>query len=382
MDFSWTEEQEAGFESSARFASEALNDDLPERDRSSTFSTEAWRRCAEHGVFGWTLPRAFGGTDIGLLSPIPRLEGLGYGCRDNGLTLALNAQIWTVQVPLLEFGTEAQKARYLPALCKGTFLAADGITEAQSGSDVFSMQTRAERVDGGYRLTGQKCYIGLAPVADVSLIFAITDPERGSWGVSAFLVDSDSAGYEASCPQEKMGLRTEPLGDITLTDCFVPEENRLGPEGAGASIFNYTMDWERSFIFASHLGAMARQLDECIAWARKRRQFGEPIGRFQSVANRLAGMKPRLETSRMLLYRMAWVKETGGSSPMDAAMTKLQVSESFAANSLDAMRVHGARGYLGEYGVERDVRDALGGVIYGGTSDIQRNIIARSLGLV
>ncbi len=176
-----------------------------------------------------------------------------------------------------------------------------------------------------------------------------------------------------------MGLRTTPLGVIELQDCFVPEENRLGPEGAGMSIFTHSLQWEHSFIFASHVGSMARQLDDSVAYAYQRRQFGEPIAQFQSVSNRLADLRLRLETSRLLLYRLAWMKGRGEAAVGESAMAKLHISEAFAASSVDAMRIHGYRGYLAEYEVERDVRDALGGVIYAGTSDIQRNIIARVL---
>jgi alkylation response protein AidB-like acyl-CoA dehydrogenase len=178
-----------------------------------------------------------------------------------------------------------------------------------------------------------------------------------------------------------MGLRTSPLGDIRLENCFVPEENLLGTQGSGVSIFNHSMDWERSFIFTSHVGSMARQLDQCVKYARQREQFGKPISEFQSVSNRLANMKLRLETARLLLYKLAWMKQRGDHAALEAAMAKLHLGEAFAANSVDAMRIHGARGYLSEYEVERDLRDAFGGVIYSGTSDIQRNIIARLLGL-
>ncbi|MEM7023931.1 MAG: acyl-CoA dehydrogenase, partial [Pseudomonadota bacterium] len=242
-------------------------------------------------------------------------------------------------------------------------------------------KTRADKVTGGYRLNGRKSYIGLSPEAGLCLVFATTNPNVGQWGVSAFLVESSFEGFTATPLRSKMGLRTNPLGDIILEDCFVPEENRLGPEGSGASIFTQSMDWERSFIFASHVGSMARQLDDCIAYAQQREQYGQPIGGFQSVSNRIVEMKRRLETSRLLLYKLAWMKEQGRSALMEAALAKLHLGEAFAANSLDAMRIFGAKGYLSEFEVERDLRDSLGGVIYSGTSDIQRNIIARILGL-
>jgi alkylation response protein AidB-like acyl-CoA dehydrogenase len=309
------------------------------------------------------------------------LEGLGYGCRDNGLTLGLNGQLWSVQEPLLMFGTEHQKQKYLAALCTGNMRAAHGMTELDSGSDAFSLTTRAEKTADGYVLNGEKHYIGMAPHADIALVFASTNPDAGNWGISAFIVEADSEGYAASAPVEKMGVRSNPMGTIKLTDCVVPEENRLGPEGIGVSMFNQSMDWERGFIFASHVGSMARQLDQCIDYARQRKQFGESIGKFQAISHRIVGMKERLEHSRMLLYRVANLKQRGESATMEAAMAKLRISESFVENSLDAIRIHGALGYMTANEIERDLRDATGGVIYSGTSDIQKNIIAGILGL-
>ena len=379
MEFGWSEEQQQRYRASIEFAERELNGELAERDRAQVFAPENWDKCAEFGVLGWLMPQQYGGAGLDVVTAIHALEGLGYGCRDNALLLGLNGQIWSVQVPLLHFGSEQQKTRFLPALCSGELLAAHGMTEDDSGSDAFSLQTRAEKVSGGYVLNGRKNYIGLAPVAGLSLVFASTSPEDGQWGVSAFLVESDFDGYRVNPAQEKMGLRTSPLGDLELVDCFVPEENRLGPEGIGVSVFSHSMEWERAFVFASHVGSMARQLDDCVRYARERRQFGKAISDFQSVSNRLADMRLRLETSRLLLYRLAWMKEQGEQAIAEAAMAKLHISEAFVASSTDAIRIHGARGYMAEHEVERDLRDALGGVIYSGTSDIQRNIIASVL---
>ncbi|MEM6794109.1 MAG: acyl-CoA dehydrogenase family protein [Acidobacteriota bacterium] len=382
MEFSWSDEQKRRYDECVAFAQNQLDaGDLAERDRRGEFRQEDWQACADFGVLGWCMPKEYGGAGLDVVTSIRMLEGLGYGCRDNALTLGLNGQLWSVQEPLLHFGSEEQKKAYLPKLCSGELLAAHGMSEPGSGSDACSRKTTAEKVDGGYVLNGHKTYIGLAPVAGLALVFANTRPEAKQWGVSAFLVESGSQGYEASEAKAKMGLRTSPLGDIMLRDCFVPEKNRLGPEGIGVSVFNHSMDWERSFIFASHVGSMARQLDDCIAFAKKRQQFGQPIGGFQSVSNRIATMKIRLETSRLLLYKLADMKGRGEPAMLEAAMAKLHLGESFAQNSLDAIRIHGAKGYMAEFEVERDLRDALGGVIYSGTSDIQRNIIARVLGL-
>lgn len=379
MDFSWTENQEKRYRQSATFAREHLNRDLAQRDKEGVFLEEVWRECADFGILGWCMPEEFGGSALDVVTTIRSLEGIGFGCRDNALTLGLNGQLWSVQEPLLHFGTEDQKRRYLPKLCSGEWTAGHGMTEPESGSDAFNLATRAEKTDGGYLLNGHKSYIGLSPISGLNLVFANTNPDVGQWGVSAFLVESSFDGHEATAARSKMGLRTAPLGDIVLENCFVPEENRLGPEGAGISIFNHSMEWERSFIFASHVGSMARQLEECVQYARRREQFGKSIDSFQSVSNRLAEMKVRLETSRLLLYKLAWMKEQGQPAALEAAMAKLHIGEAFVANSADSIRIHGARGYLSEFEVERDLRDAMGGIIYSGTSDIQRNIIARLL---
>jgi alkylation response protein AidB-like acyl-CoA dehydrogenase len=178
-----------------------------------------------------------------------------------------------------------------------------------------------------------------------------------------------------------MGLRTSPMGELILQDCIVSEESRLGSEGAGSSIFNSSMEWERSCILGSHIGAMERQLEECIRYTRERRQFGQTIGKFQAVSNRIAEMKVRLETARLLLYKVAWLKQMGKTAIMEAAMAKLYLSESFVQSSLDAIRTHGGYGYMTEMEIERELRDAVGGLLYSGTSDIQRMIISRWLGL-
>ena len=384
MDFGLSGAHAALREEARRFAEDRLASDLTARDRREAQDPAdlrpLWDACAEHGVLGCIVPEVHGGRGLDALGAVAMLEGLGEGCADNGLTLALNGQIWAVTEPVLAFGSEAQKARWLPGLADGSILGAHGMTEAESGSDAFALSTTAERRDGGYVLNGAKTYVGLAPVCDLALVFATTNPDAGRWGLSAFLVSVDDAGFSRGPIQRKMGLRTAPMGTLELEDCFVPEDRRLGDEGDGAAIFQHSMEWERSFIFASHVGRMTRQLADCAVFARSRRVFGQPIENYQSVSNRLADMALRLETSRLMLYKAAWLKSRDEPCARFAAMAKLHVSEAFAASSLDAMRIHGGAGYVEEGGVERDLRDALGGVIYSGTSDIQRQIIAASLG--
>ena len=381
MDFSWTKEQLDFKNAVIAFARKELNTGLIDRDRQGELSRENWKKCAQMGILGLATPEEYGGSGTDILTTMLVMEGLGYGCRDNGLIFAMNAQMWSVQHPILTFGTDAQKQEYLPGFCSGELIGAHGMSEPDSGSDAYSLRTRAERTSEGYRLNGTKMFVTNAPIADVALIFATVNPAKGRGGVTAFLVDKGTPGFRVSRNIEKMGLRTSPMAELILEDCVVPEESRLGPEGAGSAIFNSSMEWERSCILGSHIGAMERQLEASIRYSRERRQFGQPIGKYQSVANRIAEMKVRLETARLLLYKVAWLNKIGKPAVMEAAMAKLYISECFVSSSTDAIRTYGGYGYMTELEVERDMRDAVGGTLYSGTSDIQRMIIARWLGL-
>lgn len=381
MDFSWSPEQLEFKNTIIRFAQKELNDGLPERDKNGSFSLKHWQKCAEQGILGLSFPEEYGGLGVDILTTMLTMEGLGYGCRDNGLIFALNAQMWSVQYPIWVHGSTAQKEKYLLPLISGNLIGAHGMSEPDSGSDAYSLRTRAEKCDGGYRLNGTKIFVTNAPVSDLAIVFATTEPKKKMWGITAFVVEKGTPGFSVSGHIEKMGLRTAAMGELVFSDCYIPEENRLGIEGNGAYIFNGSMEWERSCILGSHLGAMEYQLETCIRYASERRQFNQPIGKFQSVANRIAEMKVRLETARLLLYKVAWLKQQGKSAQMEAAMAKLYLSEVFVQSSMDAIRIHGGYGYMNEYGVERDLRDAIGGTLYSGTSDIQRNIIASLLGL-
>jgi hypothetical protein len=381
MDFQWSQAQLALRNEVIDFARRELNDDVITRDRESQFSRELWDKCARFGILGLCVPQEYGGQGKDLLTTLLAMEALGYGCEDSGLTSALEGQMWSIQVAILACGNEAQKQQFLTGLCRGTLMGAIGMTEPESGSDAFSLRTRADKCPGGYLLNGSKTMISLAPACDVALVFATTDRSLGQWGISAFLVEKSTPGFSVSKSWEKMGLRTNPNGELTFEECCVPEENRLGPEGAGVSIFTQAMEWERGFIFASHVGAMERQLEKAIAYAKERRQHAHSSDLCQSDFNRIAEMKVRLETARLHLYKTAWLKESGKPATMQSAMTKLHISEAYVRSSLAAINIFGGTGYLTETGIERDTRDATGGVLHTGTSDIQRNIIARLLGL-
>ena len=380
VDFGLTPEQETHRKAVIAFAT-SLNEGLEGRDRDGRFSRETWQRCADFGILGLPLPARYGGTQADPVTIALTMEALGVGCRDAGLLFSCHAQLWAVELPILLFGTEEQKARYLPGLASGALIGAHAMTEPGSGSDAFSLTTRARRRAEGYVLDGRKSFCTNAPVADVVLVFATLDPTRGRQGVTAFLVERGTPGLDFGNPTEKMGLRTSPLGEVYLDECVVPAAQRLGAEGGGALIFERAMEWERIFILSSQVGMMERQLDACVRHVRERRQFGQPIGKFQLVAEKVARMKVRLDTARLLLYRAAWMKAQGRSPAIEASVAKLFISEAAVESSLDAMQSHGGYGYTVEFGVERELRDALAGRLYSGTSEIQTILIAGLLGL-
>lgn len=377
----FTEEQLSQRDELLRFARSELGSQIAKYDRDGTFPREDWERCGAKGILGSHVPSQYGGKGLDAVTTVLILETLGYGCRDNGLTLALGGQTWSVQEPIVIYGSEVQKRRFLPRLCSGEWIGCHGVSEENAGSDALSLQTAAVKVDGGYLLNGRKTYIGMAPVADLALVLANADPDAGKWGVSAFIVEKGSKGFTQSSPRAKTGTRTNLLGDLIFEDCFVPDENLLGGQGIGVGLFSQTIAWERAFIHAGHLGAMQALFEQCVDYAKERRQFGQPIGNFQSVSNRIADMRLRLETSRLLMYKVATMKDASLEAPLECAMAKLHISEALLACATEAVRIHGARGYLEEHDVERQLRDSMGGVIYAGTSDIQRNLIASLLGL-
>jgi alkylation response protein AidB-like acyl-CoA dehydrogenase len=380
MWFEATEEQRALCEAVRAFG-RSLNDSLVERDRRGTFDRERWARCGEFGIQGLPIPAEHGGSGQTLTTTLLAMEALGYACRDNGLVFSLNAQMWAVELPILHFGTDEQRRRLLPGLCRGELVGAHAITEPGSGSDAMAMAARAVRDGDSYVLDGAKTFVTNGPAADVVLVFARTDVEARFAGATGFLVERGTPGLTLSDPMPKMGLRTSPMGEVVLEACRVPARNRLGAEGEGLRIFTSAMEWERACIFAAHLGAMERLLEDTIAYARTRRQFGQPIGRFAPIADAIVDAKVAIEAGRLLLYRVGARKDAGEDATVDAAIAKLFVSEAHVRQALSAIQIHGGYGYTVEGGIERELRDAIPGTIYSGTSQMQRKIIARLLGL-
>jgi L-prolyl-PCP dehydrogenase len=339
-----------------------------------------WLLVARQGLAGSAVPAEFGGGGVNAVTAAALMEGLGYGCGDMGLAFSVAAHLFACLMPVVAFGTDEQRRRWLPGLCSGELIAAHAITEPESGSDALHLRTTATRARDRYLLNGEKCFVTNAPVADVFIIQAVTLPGAGYFGLSSFLVSADNPGLHVGPRRGKIGLRGSPTADVRLDGCVVPAGDRLGAEGGGASVFSSSMSWERTCLFAGYLGAMRRLVEGTISYAKQRRQFGEPIGGFQAVSHRIVDMTIRLDTARLLLYRAAVGLDRGSEDEIAPAMAKLVVSEAAVQIGLDAIQLRGALGILdGE--AERFLRDALPSRIFSGTSEIQKNNIARALGL-
>ena len=362
------------------FALTQLCENIIELDRQEKFNREGWNKCGNFGILGLPIPQEYGGSGADILTTLQALEGLGCGCKDNGLIFAMNAHLWAVELPILTFGTVAQKQKYLPKLCQGEMIGAHAISELEAGSDIYSLKTTAVREGDNYILNGRKMFVTNAPVADLILVFATVEPLKGKKGITGFLVEKDFPGFAVKS-LSKMGLRTAIMGEVTLDTCQVPVENRLGREGGGFSIFSHSIEWERGAILASAVGTMERLLKRCTDYAKTRQQFGQPIGKLQLISSKLVEMKMRLETSRSLLYKFAELKQMEKAAHLEAAMAKLHISESWVQSCLDAIQIHGGYGYLTEFELERELRDALGSKLYSGTSEIQQQTIAQFMGL-
>jgi alkylation response protein AidB-like acyl-CoA dehydrogenase len=381
MDFSLSAEQSEFKEYVTVFAKRALEIGPEDRKNPTAFSMDRWKKCADFGILGLPIPEQYGGGAQDIMNCVLAMETLGYACKDSGLLFSINSHIWTCENPIWKFGTDAQKERYLPALCRGELIGGHAATEPDAGSDVFSIKTSAERRGDRYILNGTKTFITNAPIADLLLVFASTDRSKGFGGLSAFIVEKGFPGFSVSRPFDTMGLKSSPQGEVVLEDCEVPLENLLGREGSGAAIFNSEMEWERGCLFATHLGAMEFLLDTCVQYSKDRRQFGKPIGDYQAISHKLADMRVSIELSRLILYKVASMKGNGQRAHLESSIAKLFISESYVKLALDALQIHGAYGFSEEFGIERHLRDAVAGKIYSGTSEVQRNIIANHMGL-
>lgn len=381
MDFALSSETRALRDKVVEFA-RTLGWQAAEYDKDGLLDREGWRRCAEFGVLGWGVPLEYGGSGYDPLMTAVAFEAFGYGCRDNGLVFAVNNHVWACLTYLLEYGDYEQRNYWLPRLCAGSAIGAHALTEPETGSDMLRITTSARREEDGWVLDGTKTYISNAPCADVFVVFARTREDGpADSALSAFVVPASTPGCQVTRHIGKVGLRGCPMGEITLRNCRLPVNALLGVEGAGYRMFTSTMEWERGFMFASQVGVLARLLELSVRRSTQRRQFGRPIGSFQALSHRIADMGVRLELARLLLYKIGWLKRENRMAMLESSMLKLFVSEALTEGALDTLRLHGAAGYTEDAGIERELRDAVGATVYGGTSEIQRNIIATLLGV-
>jgi alkylation response protein AidB-like acyl-CoA dehydrogenase len=371
LDFAWSDEQHAFRQSIGEFARNELSSDLIEEDRKQEFPLDAWKQCARFGIQGLPVPERYGGGGAEILTIVGALEALGQNCRNNGLIFSLNAHMWGAELPILQFGSEAQKEKYLPRLASGEWIGTQAATEAGGNTP----QTRAERRDGRWVLNGSKALVTNGPVADLVVVFAEVEPGGGT----AFIVEK--GGFTASRAIETMGLRTSPKSDLVLAGCELAEEQVLGRVGTGAEILATVAEWDQICALAGEVGLIRRQLETSARYAAERRQFGKPIGKFPAVASKVADMDIRLEISRMLLYKAAWLKQEGKNAQRETAIAKAYIGDAAIQTCKDAVQIHGGYGYMTEYQIERELRDAVSAKIHGGTTEAQKAIIAALHGL-
>jgi alkylation response protein AidB-like acyl-CoA dehydrogenase len=376
-----TEEQAALRAGIAAWADD-LSRDHRAREDAAGFSFETWRRVGESGVLGLPFAPEHGGLGQDVLGTMHVLEELGHRCRDAGLLFVVATQICSTGIPVQRFGSACQKSAWLPELIAGRCIGAHAITEPDAGSSAFEMRTRAVREGNRWRLDGSKCFISNAPIADLITVYARTDPDKGVLGgFSAFLVETGRPGVSVGPPQAKMGLKTAPLADVHLDGILLDEDAVIGRPGMGFAILDHVMKWEILLSFVINVGEMRHRLERCLAYARERRQGGQPIGKHQAVAHKLVDMHLRIETARLWLYRAGAKLAANQPVTTELAAAKLLASEANVQTALDAITLHGGNGYMSEFGLEAELRNAVGGMIYSGTSEIQRNRIAAMLGL-
>ncbi|MFI6318288.1 acyl-CoA dehydrogenase family protein [Nonomuraea sp. NPDC050556] len=345
------------------------------------FSRAEWLEAARLGMTGLCLPSEYGGGGLGALDTALCLEAFTEGGADTGLAFAASAHLLACAVPVLDYATDQARAELLPGMAGGELVAANAMTEDGAGSDVGTLATTIVRDGGDYVLDGAKSFVSNASAADVFVVYGTSDRDAGFLGQTALAVPRQLPGIKVGEPFTKMGLHACPAGRVEFSGCRVPARYRLGAEGQGSAIFKHSMTWERTCLFAIYLGQMRRQVDDCVAHARRRRQFGRSIGSFQAVSHRIATMIQRMESARLLLYRACWLLDQGRPDTQATALSKLAVSEAAVANSLDALQIFGGPGYLAGAGSEAQLRDSMPSVIFSGTSDIQREIIANGAGL-
>ncbi|MEW4149932.1 acyl-CoA dehydrogenase AcdA [Bacillus thuringiensis] len=377
MHFKLSEEHEMIRKMVRDFAKNEVAPTAAERDEEERFDRELFDQMAELGLTGIPWSEEYGGIGSDYLAYVIAIEELSRVCASTGVTLSAHTSLagW----PIFKFGTEEQKQKFLRPMAEGKKIGAYGLTEPGSGSDAGGMKTIAKRDGDHYILNGSKIFITNGGIADIYVVFALTDPESKQRGTSVFIVESDTPGFSVGKKESKLGIRSSPTTEIMFEDCRIPVENLLGEEGQGFKVAMQTLDGGRNGIAAQAVGIAQGALDASVEYARERHQFGKPIAAQQGIGFKLADMATDVEAARLLTYQAAWLESEGLPYGKESAMSKVFAGDTAMKVTTEAVQVFGGYGYTKEYPVERYMRDAKITQIYEGTQEIQRLVISRML---
>lgn len=377
MVFDLTEEQRMIEEMARSFAQKEVLPKAAELDETGRFPEELVRQMAGLGLMGVAVPEEYGGAGMDNICYAIAMEEISRACASTSVILSVNNSL--ACDPILSFGSEEQKRNYLVPLATGKHLGCFGLTEPGAGSDAGSQKTTAVRDGSQYVLNGTKNFITNAPQADTCVLFAMTDREKKHKGITAFILDMKKEGVTVGKEEKKLGICASATASIILEDVKIPAENRLGNEGEGFKIAMQTLDGGRIGIAAQAIGIARASLEDALAYAKERKQFGQPIANFQAIQWMLADMAAEIDAARLLTYRAAWRKDRNLRYTKESSMAKLYASEAAMRASVKGIQIHGGYGYIREYPAERHFRDAKITEIYEGTSEIQRIVIASAL---
>ena len=377
MDFSLTEDQKMLKTMLRDFAAKELEPVAARIDQTAEYPAEEVRKMADLGLMGLTIPEKYGGDGKGKVEFCIAVEELSRASAAIAAYFRVSLSLGIV--PVVMFGTEEQKQKYLRPHASGKKMACFALTEASAGSDPAAIETTATRRDGGYVLNGNKTFISIGAQAEIIVVFATIDKSLRHKGITAFIVDKDTPGFSVGKHEDKLGFRGLSSTELIFQDCFVPEENRLGEEGRGLRIALEALDVSRVTVGAEAIGISQAAFEAALSYAKERQQFGQPIANFQAIQWMLADMATQIDAARLLTYYAAYLNDQGMPFVKEAAMAKVFASEvsSFVTNK--AIQIHGGYGYTKDYPLERYLRDAKLTEIYEGTSEMQRMTIARHL---
>ncbi len=377
MDFGLGEEVDMLRDTVYQFCQRELAPRAAQIDIDNEFPADMWRKLGDLGLLGITVSEEYGGADMGYLAHSVAMEEISRASASVGLSYGAHSNLCVNQI--YKNGNSEQKAKYLPKLVSGEYVGALAMSEPNAGSDVVSMTLRAERKADHYLLNGSKMWITNGPDADVLFVYAKTDLEAGSRGISAFIIEKDMAGFSCAQKLDKLGMRGSNTGELVFENCRVPIENRVGDEGDGVRILMSGLDYERTVLSAGPVGLMQASLDLMLDYVHQRQQFGQPIGEFQLIQGKLADNYAQLNASRAYLYAVARALDSGFESRKDAAAVILYTAERATQAALDAIQILGGNGYINDYPAGRLLRDAKLYEIGAGTSEIRRMLIGREL---